>query len=203
MQELFGRGTNVSDTDIVMVVQKSNPKGINSLADLTKEDIRVAIGEPDQCTIGVLTKNLLDDAGLYDDDFLGNVVVQVTSSALLVPQVTELAADVALAYRTDTLGERSRIEVIEIDSPLAKAIQPYSVALSSEHKHLMNRLLEKIRNSRNQFETAGFNWRLDGQTTVAKPEVAKPLSVPQQTTKSAPTAEKPETPSEAPGVESS
>jgi molybdate transport system substrate-binding protein len=202
VQDLFDRGTNVSDTDIVMVVQKNNPKGINSLADLTKEDVRVAIGEPNQCTIGILTKKLLDDAGLYDDDFLENVVMQAPSSALLVPQVTELAADVALAYRTDTLGERSRIEVIEINSPLSKAIQPYSVALSSEHKHLMDRLLEKIRNSRSEFETAGFNWRLDGQTTVAKPTVDKPQPLPKQPTKSAPATKNSKTPSEAPGVES-
>lgn len=204
VQDLFNRGTNVSDTDIVIVLQKGNPKDIHSLCDLKKDGVRIAIGEPKQCTIGVLTKNLLDDAGLYDDEFLAHVVMQAPSSALLVPQVIQRAADAALAYRTDTLGERSRIDVVEINSPVAKAIQPYSVALSSEHKHLMERLLEKIRDSRNEFETAGFNWRLDGQsTTVAKPIIEDGPRSTQPTTKSAPDSGNVGAPGKDSGAESS
>lgn len=175
VQDLFNRGVNVSDTEIVMVVQKNNPKRITSLADLEREGIRIALGERKYCTIGQLSKTLLEDEGIYDEAFRDRVNYWAQSSGDLVPQVSNKMVDVALAYRTSTLSERSRIDVITIDSPLAKAIQPYSIALASEHKYLMQRLLEKIRASRNRFETAGFNWRLDGQTTtVAKPEVSDP-----------------------------
>jgi len=204
VQDLFERGVNVSDTDIVIVVQKNNPKNIQSLSDLRKEGVRVAIGERQYCTIGQLTKTLLEDRGFFDEQFLSNVKFWAKSSGDLVPQVTTESVDVALAYRTSTLPERRRVEVIEIDSPLAKAIQPYSVALSSDHKHLMERLLEKIRSSRSRFETAGFNWRMDGQTTtVAKPAVEDSGPVPQEPAESAPAAERAGETSDATGPESS
>jgi hypothetical protein len=44
---------------------------------------------------------------------------------------------------------------------LAKAIQPFSVARSSEYKQLGHRLYETIARSRDRFESRGFNWRLD------------------------------------------
>lgn len=204
VQDLFERGINVSDTDLVIVVQENNPKKIKLLSDLKKEDVRVAIGERQYCTIGQLTKTLLEDEGLFDDEFLSNVKYWAKSSGDLVPQVTTQSVDVALAYRTSTLPERGRVEVIEIDSPLAKAIQPYSVALSSQHKHLMERLLEKIRNSRNRFETAGFNWRMDGQaTTVTKPAFEDSRPPPKEPEKSTPAAGKAGAVSNATGAESS
>ncbi len=160
VQDLFEEGINVSDTDIVIAVARGNPKGIKSLADLAKPGLRVSVGQATQCTIGVLTKRLLEDQGLYDD-VMQNVHNQTTSSALLVPSVTEGGADAALAYYTDTLAKRNDLEVIEIDSPLAKAVQPFSVARSSKHKYLTRRLFDAIARSRDAFQAAGFNWRLD------------------------------------------
>lgn len=161
VQDLFQPGTDVSDTNIVIAVQKGNPKGIKRLEDLTRPGVRVAVGQPEQCTIGVLTGRLLKAEGLYDKLMENNVVTQTATSALLVPSVTTGAADAALAYETDTLSERDRIDAVPIDSPLAKAVQPYSVALSSDHQYLSQRLFEHIAHSRDVFESRGFHWRLD------------------------------------------
>ena len=62
------------------------------------------------------------------------------------------------------LAERERLHVITIDSDFAKAVQPFSIALSSEQKHLSQRLFDTIMRNRDKFEKAGFNWRLDGHT---------------------------------------
>ena len=159
--ELFDEGVQVSDSEIVMVVAEGNPKQLRKLRDLTRPGIRVAIGQPDQCTIGVLSRRLLQDAGLYDAVLASNVVTQTATSAMLVPAVTTRAADVALAYRTDTLAEEARIDVVAVDSPLARAVQPFAVARSTEHKHLARRLLDAVRQSRTDFESAGFHWRLE------------------------------------------
>jgi len=142
-------------------VAEGNPKQLRKLRDLTRPGIRVAIGQPDQCTIGVLSRRLLQDAGLYDAVLASNVVTQTATSAMLVPAVTTRAADVALAYRTDTLAEEARIDVVAVDSPLARAVQPFAVARSTEHKHLARRLLDAVRQSRTDFESAGFHWRLE------------------------------------------
>jgi molybdenum ABC transporter molybdate-binding protein len=160
VEDWFQDAVNVSNTDIVIAVQKGNPKGIRSLEDLTRPGIRVVVGQPDQCTIGVLTKRLLEEEGLYEKLVAENVVAQEPSSAMLVPTVTAEAADAVLAYVTDTLAESDKLDVIPIDSPLAKAIQPYAIARSSDYKYLGRRLYATIEQSRDSFESAGFVWRL-------------------------------------------
>ncbi len=162
VNELFQDAVNVSDTDIVIVTQKDNPKNISSLADLANPGVRVVLGQPDKCTIGVLSQRLLQAEGLYEKITAnGNLVNQTTSSAFLIPQVATGAADAVLAYRTDTRAEGERLGVIDVDSQLAKAIQPFSVARSSDHKYLGRRLFAKLAQSRDKFESKGFNWLLD------------------------------------------
>lgn len=162
VQDLFEEGTHISDTDIVMVVQQGNPKKILQLSDLKRPGIRIALGHPEQCTIGILSRRLLESTNVYETIKQNqNIVTETASSALLIPNITTGAADVVLAYRTDTLAEQSKLDVIPITSDLAKAIQPYSIARSSRFKRLNERLFDTISLSRKQFEQAGFNWRLD------------------------------------------
>jgi ABC-type molybdate transport system substrate-binding protein len=166
VRDWFQDAVNVSDTDIVIAVQKGNPKGIRTLQDLQQPGMRVAIGQPEQCTIGVLTRRMLEHEGLYEVLLEHNVVTQTETSALLVPAVTTKSVDAALAYRTDTLAERDKIDVLTIDSQLSKAIQPYSIARSSQHKELGRRLFQAIAQSREAFEAAGFHWRLNGSSNI-------------------------------------
>lgn len=157
----FQDRADVSTADIVIVVQEGNPKNIQSLADLTRPGVRVAIGQPEQCTIGVLTRKLLEAEGVYDQLLENNVVTETATSALLVPNITTGSADAVLAYVTDTIAEEDKLDVVPIDSPHALAVQPFSIARSSDHKFLGRRLFEAIARSQDSFESAGFNWRLD------------------------------------------
>jgi molybdenum ABC transporter molybdate-binding protein len=177
VDELFQDAVNVSDTDIVIVTQQGNPKGITSLDDLAKPGVRVVLGLPEKCTIGVLSQRLLQSEGVYDKIInSGNLVNETMSSALLIPQVSTGAADVVLAYRTDTRAEGSRFEIIDIESQLAKAIQPFSIARSSDHKYLGRRLFAKLATSRDKFESMGFNWRLDGRNSGTDQRSTNPSS---------------------------
>lgn len=171
--DLFQDAVNVSTTDIVIVVQKGNPKGIAGVQDLAKPGIRVALGQPDQCTIGVLSRRLLESQGIYEELLRENVVTQTATSALLVPSITTGSADAVLAYATDTFAERDKLDVVEIGSPLAKAVQPYGIARSSGHKYLGRRLFETISSSRKSFEEAGFTWRLaEGEVVFSTGSIA-------------------------------
>lgn len=160
VEDWFQDAVNVSDTEVVIAVPKGNPKNIRSLKDLTKPGMRVLVGQSEQCTIGVLTRQLLESEGLYDA-VMENVVAQMPTSATLVPNVTTGNADAALAYATDTLAERDKLDVIRVDSSAAQAVQPFSIARSSENKQLSKRLFKAIADSRERFESAGFHWRLD------------------------------------------
>jgi molybdenum ABC transporter molybdate-binding protein len=168
----FQDAVNVSDAEIVLAVAKGSTK-VTTLADLIEPGIRVAIGQPDQCTIGALTRRLLQHEKLYESlrekqQQDGEVVVEKPSSALLVPDVLTGHVDVAVVYLTDVGPNRDQLDVLHIESPLNEAVQPLSIARSSEHKHLIGRLHRQIADSREAFEAAGFHYRLD--TGLPKPE---------------------------------
>jgi len=160
VQEWFQEDVDVSDTQIVIAVQKGNPKGIETLEDLTKPGMRVAVGQPEQCTIGALSKLLLEESGFYNE-VMKNVKTQTASSSMLLPTVATKSVDAAFVYKTDTMAEADMVDAIEVPSKRAVAIQPLSIAKSSQHKYLGRRLKETIMQARENFEEAGFNFRIE------------------------------------------
>lgn len=170
VNDWFQEAKNVSETDIVMVVPEGNPKHLTSLDDLLAQDVRVAVGQPDQCTIGVLTRRLLSEGDVYQRlRESGKIVAEVPTSAMLVPAVITGSADVVFAYVSDTLAEADRVDVVPIRSSLARAVQPFGIARISDHKYLARRLFGAIADARARFEQNGFRFRL-GQ--VAEPSGA-------------------------------
>jgi ABC-type molybdate transport system substrate-binding protein len=165
VKQWFQEAANVSDTEIIIAVPKGSTK-VRVLADLLEPGVRVAVGEPDQCTIGALTRRLLVKEGIYDrlkekqrQD--GEVVVEKSSSAHLVPDVVTGHVDAAVAYITDVLANRDSVDIVRIDSPMNVAIQPFSIAKTSDHKYLVRRLFRKIADSPEAFENIGFHFRLN------------------------------------------
>ena len=80
---------------------------------------------------------------------------------MLSIDLAESSVDAALAYNTDTLAESDKVDAVHIDSPYAKAVQPFSIARASEYKYLGRRLKKRIAESKEAFSSAGFNFRLD------------------------------------------
>ena len=189
VKQWFQDAVDVSDTDIVIAVPKGSTK-VKGLADLVQPGIRVAVGEPSQCTIGALTRRLLVKEGLYDQlkdkqKQPGEVVVEKSSSALIVPDVVTGHVDAALAYMTDVKANLDTVDVVRFDSPLNLAIQPFSIAKTSDHKYLGRRLFRKIAESPEAFEKAGFHFRLPaGPTPPAPPEKSEAAGTDAGTAKS-------------------
>lgn len=161
VKEMFQDDAKVSDTDIVIAVAKGNPKKIKKLEDLLRDDVRVVLGHPEQCTIGVLSKRVLEEKGIYNKLMKSKDVPMKPSSAMLITPIATQAADAVLAYHTDTKAEASKVDSVFIGSESSKAIQPFAVAKTSDHKYLSRRLFDTLAKSRDAFESAGFNWRLD------------------------------------------
>jgi len=172
----FERGTTVSSTPIVIVTARDNPHDIQSLEDLAKPGVRIVVGHPTHCTIGALTERLFQAKGVYDA-ISPNIVERQPSSGLMVPPVVAGSADASLAYYTDTIPEREHLHIIRIDSEYAYAVQPFTVAHTSRHKHLMHRLYEFIGQSEEIYEALGFGWTLGGSPEdyeVVAPAGARP-----------------------------
>jgi molybdate transport system substrate-binding protein len=157
--EWFQDDVDISEADMVIAVPKGNPLGISSLGDLAQPGVRIGVGQPDQCTIGILTRILLQKEGVYDQ-VMKNVVMQSASSSMLVPAVATKSADAVIAYATDTRAEADKVDSIGIDSDYAMAVQPFSIAKASRHKYLGRRLFGAVAAARDKFEAAGFRYRL-------------------------------------------
>lgn len=182
VKEWFQDDANVSDAEIVIVVPKGSDQ-VKTPADLIKPGIRVSIGQPEQCTIGALTRRMLAEQGLYEklkekQKTDGEVVVEKSSSALLIPDVVSGHADATIAYITDTVATQKGIDIIKIESPLNLAVQPFSIARTSVHKHLVRRLFARVADAKDSFEKAGFRFRLgvgqEGSGDASKESPAAP-----------------------------
>lgn len=170
VQTWFQEDVDVSDMEIVLAVPKGSTT-VQSLADLAKPGVRVALGQPEQCTIGALTRRLLQSQNLYESVMAkqsqsGEVVVEKPSSALIVPDVVTGHVDAGVAYLTDVLAEQDKIDVIHIDAPQNMAIQPFSIAKTSGRKQLARRFFAHLKQSGEKFEKLGFHFRLAGNAAA-------------------------------------
>ncbi len=157
--DMFMDITDVSQTDMVILVQKGSPKDIHSLEDLSQLGLRLGVANEQQSALGALTKRLLQEMDLYDSVYK-NVRSQTPTADLLVNQILTGSLDAVIVYEANTSQVRDKLELIRIGHPSAQAIQSYAVAKESKHKHLMNRLFKAIRSaeSEKQFQPAGFRW---------------------------------------------
>jgi len=75
----------------VIATAKGNPRKIQSAQDLLREDVRIALGNPDVASIGKQTEAVLRKAGLW-----ANVKQAVQSRGVFKPTVNDVANDVKI-----------------------------------------------------------------------------------------------------------
>jgi len=96
----LGRGT--------LVVVWPKGRGLNTLADLAKPDVkRVAMPDPAKAIYGIAGKEALGHAGLTDA--LKNKLLQVATVPQVMAYVVTGEVDAGLANLTDTLGQARQI----------------------------------------------------------------------------------------------
>jgi ABC-type molybdate transport system substrate-binding protein len=165
VQDWFHHDVDVSKADIVIVVPKGNPKNISGLKDLCGADISLSVGQPSQCTIGALTKIMLEREGIYEQ-VMNNVRVSTASSAMLVPTVVktknmETVLDATIAYRNDTITLRDQVDIIPIVAGLGMATQSFSLSKSTAYPQLGQRLRTAMLAAKDDFTKAGFHFVCD------------------------------------------
>jgi ABC-type molybdate transport system substrate-binding protein len=160
VQDLFPDAEDISQNELVILVKKGNPLGIQSLRDLTKPGLRVGVGHEKQCAMGWLTQRTFDESGLRTE-LMSNVVVQTPTGDMLVNQMRSGSLDAAVAYLSNAAGSADHLDAIRIRGlKCSVATQPFAVAKRSENKLLVERLLETIRDdaSQERFSREGFRW---------------------------------------------
>ena len=153
----------LSETDMIIAVQKGNPRGISSLADLKQDNLKVGIANPEQSALGGLTQRLLEPMGLWAP-IQKNISVQTPTADLLVNNLLAGALDVAIVYRVNVSQVREKLDVVRIEEGNPLAVQPLAIGRDSKHKHLMRRLVAALRSapSQERFQAVDFRWRAAG-----------------------------------------
>jgi molybdate transport system substrate-binding protein len=148
------------DNNLMILVQKGNPKGIHSITDLTKPGLRVGLPHHEKSAMGNIAWKMLKKMGLYDA-ISKNMVVESPTGDLLVNQLRTGSLDAIIACRTNYTPVRDYLDAIPIDSPLSAMAEPYAVGRKTRYKYLMTRLLEMLTSAESQkrFESVGFGWR--------------------------------------------
>ena len=96
---------------LAIAVAPGNPKNITTLADLTKDGVRVAIGEPTGPAVGSAAKKMLENAG-YWEDIQDNIVVQSGTVNELLVYMNMEQADAAIIW--EDLLDNSDLEQVNI-----------------------------------------------------------------------------------------
>ena len=159
--DLFPAPVDVSENELVILVQKGNPQKIADLNDLGRKGLRVGIGHEKQCAMGWLTQNTLKQGGVQKE-VMENVIVQTPTGDMLVNQLRTGSLDAAVVYLSNAAGAGDELDAIRIRGiECAIATQPFAVSKETLFPQLTGRLFEQLcsAESRDSFEAEGFRWQ--------------------------------------------
>lgn len=165
--DLFPAPVDVSQNELVILVQKGNPHNIKNLKDLGNQGLRVGVGHEKQCAMGWLTQNTLREGGV-EQEVMANVMVQSPTGDMLVNQMLAGSLDAAVVYLSNAAGAGEKLDAIRIVGlPCSIATQPFAVAIDSPRAQLASRLFERIQSaeSKSTFLAEGFRWSSDLTST--------------------------------------
>ncbi len=145
----------------VIVVQKGNPKHIESLKDLAKPGIRLAIGDRN-IAIGIAVNKILDKADKYNpgikEKILKNVVVKGATVKQVLLYVLEKQVDAAIVWKADAMENKDKLEIIPINESynVIKTV-PIAVLKFSKDRKIANEFYNfTLTKGKKVFEECGF-----------------------------------------------
>ena len=126
LQELTGNirdKTTVSYFVPTIIVQKGNPKQVRHVADLARDDLSLALGNPEACQIGRLSEKILANAGLNPKTIPAKLSLTVNELAVWVKMKD---ADAAIVWDAIAANVADAVDAVEI----SKGINEISVVVA-------------------------------------------------------------------------
>lgn len=162
VQTLFDEPSDVSQTQVVMLVREGNPKQLHSLKDLAKPGLAIGTTDPKMSTLGDLSWQLFELADVRDPIEANQSVIVTTPTAheLVMQMTSHRKLDVVLVYRANCKNLPGNFELVPIEHERATAVQNIATARSTAYPSLAARLLQALQSetSRERFERQGFQW---------------------------------------------
>jgi molybdate transport system substrate-binding protein len=108
VKDLVGTPRNFASNLLAIVVEKGNPKGIRTLADLAGKDVKVVLAA-EEVPAGKYAKQVLDKAGVT-----ATPVSQEDNVKAVVTKVSLGEADAGIVYVTDVTAGGDKVEGVDI-----------------------------------------------------------------------------------------
>jgi molybdate transport system substrate-binding protein len=151
-------------------VQKGNPKGIQSLKDLTKDGIRVAIANPEMVCVGtyaveIIEKNL---SPIEKEKFKKNLVNYTESCEKTANAISLKAVDAVLGWRVFHYWDPKRIETIYLKPEEVSRIGYIPIAISkfTQDKILAQRFIDFLLSSQGKNIFRKYHYLMDIQEAL-------------------------------------
>ena len=150
---LVGTATTFARNKLSMLVEPGNPKGITSLADLSRRDIKLVLGD-ESVPAGRYAAQALQAAGV-----VVNPVSTETSVKAAVARVTSGEVDATIVYVTDVKAAGSRGQGVEIpEAQNVVAEYPIAIVAATTQRAAATAFVEAVVHGRGQdtLRTHGF-----------------------------------------------
>jgi len=157
----FGVGRDVSSTDIIILVRKGNPKGIETLEDLAQSGVSFGTTDPKMSTLGFLSWKMFAATGLKEAVRANAIVTTPTAHELIMQMASHPKLDAVLVYVANCNYVKETCDLIPIEHPLALAVQNIGASIKTPYPMLTERLINTLHTtetSMKRFILHGFQW---------------------------------------------
>ena len=118
-EKALQEGLVVAGEDVVMhipviAVPRGNPANIHGLADLTREGVRLGLGDPKACAIGKLADEILAKNHIPKEAVEANVAFRGATVNELVVAVSLGQVDAAIVWKSSLAGCGEKVEIVPI-----------------------------------------------------------------------------------------
>jgi molybdate transport system substrate-binding protein len=125
----------------VLAVPKGNPKNIRSFADLTKDGVRLGLGDDKAAAVGQVALRLLKEKGLWPEVQKNLVVTAATVNQLAIQAGTG-SLDAAIIWDATLWQNKERLEEVDRGGPDSQVGVPLGVLQCSDHHKLAESFME-------------------------------------------------------------
>lgn len=115
-QNLVAARRNVCYFVPTILVRKGNPKRVRGLTDLTREDVRVGLGDPRACSIGTVSRELLQNGGMGPDEIGRLTQFQAATVNELAVHVQTGSLDAVIVW--DAVAKQYAQHTTEVSIPI-------------------------------------------------------------------------------------
>lgn len=128
---------------LAIIVQKGNPSNITTLEDLARPGIRIAIADPKSVCVGLYAKELLENAGLWND-VNKNIVVYAHSCEALANLIPLGVVDAVIGWHVFYYWYPDKADIVWIEPTKIPKIGYIAGAVTtfSKNRHLAEKFLD-------------------------------------------------------------